>query len=309
MTSILEALKGFLDRQPEHHDEDINKVAADSQRIFHGRGGHFPGMEWCCIDYFHPVFLITCFNQPSKQVINEISDFLFSQAPWSCVVVQSRFLPKSPIDVIKGKLPDIVCAQRRDLKFLLSFNQQNVGYFLDIEPGRQWLEEKVKNKKVLNLFSFTCVFSVIAREAGAREIVNIDMSKKGLSTGRDNHRLNNHDLAGIQFLGMDIMKSWSRIRKHGPYDLIIIDPPSYQKGSFIASRDYGKVIRRIKEFAAFNAEILLCLNDPKTSPQFLMDLVNTEAPDLLFQQRLPTDPNFPDVSKDAALKLMLYRMP
>ncbi len=290
--------------------EDAPKVSAlNSQRIFHGRGGCFSSLDWCCIDFFAPVFLITCFKEPPEFFLQTVAEYIDSQSKSFCVLTQSRYLPKSPIQIIYGTIPEQVYAQRQSLEFILNFDQQNVGYFLDMEPGRLWLEERAEKKKVLNLFSYTCVFSVIAREAGASEVLNIDMSRRALSIGRENHRKNNHDLSGIQFLGLDILKSWSRIRKNGPYDIIIIDPPSYQKGSFIASRDYAKIIRRIKEFAATNAEILICLNDPKSSPQFLIDLVNTEAPYLLFDKRLSSHPDFPDISEDAALKLLTYRMP
>ena len=75
-------------------------------------------------------------------------------------------------------------------------------------------------------------FSVAAMAGGATQVVNLDMARAALSRGRDNHRLNQHDLSQVVFLGHDLFKSWGKVAKYGPYDLIIIDPPSFQRGSF-----------------------------------------------------------------------------
>lgn len=53
--------------------------------------------------------------------------------------------------------------------------------------------------RVLNLFAYTCGFSVAAIAGGAARVVNLDMSRPALSRGRDNHRLNGHDLAQVSF--------------------------------------------------------------------------------------------------------------
>ncbi len=109
-----------------------------------------------------------------------------------------------------------------------------------MKKGRQFVYENAKDKKVLNLFSYTCSFSVCASKGEAKEIVNIDMAKNALNTGRLNHQKNNLDTKNVKFLPHNILKSWGKIKKSGPYDIIIIDPPSFQKGSFAATKDYEK---------------------------------------------------------------------
>lgn len=298
---LIDHLKSFFEAS------SFIEQSKNSQRIFHGRGGGFDQLNWCCIDYFDPVILITCFEQPPEQLIENVTDYIQTQSSNTCIIKQSRYLPRSPFEVIAGQLPEQVVARRGSLSFLLNFQQQNIGFFLDMEPGREWLEARAAQKTVLNLFAYTCAFSVIARESGAKRVVNVDLSRRALTTGRENHRLNNHDLTGIQFEGIDILKSWGRLKKNGPYDLIIVDPPSYQKGSFVATRDYVKIIRRLDELSALQAEVLLCLNDPSLPPEFILDLVEQHAPSLQFNSRLPQHPHFPDASTDAALKLLTFR--
>ncbi|MFN3496069.1 MAG: class I SAM-dependent methyltransferase, partial [Hydrogenophaga sp.] len=119
---------------------------------------------------------------------------------------------------------------------------QNHGLFLDMAEGRRWLRENARGARVLNLFAYTCGFSVAAIEGGAEHVVNLDMSRAALSRGRDNHRLNGHDLSQVSFLGHDLFKSWGKVINNGPYDLVIIDPPSFQKGSFLLTKDYQRVL-------------------------------------------------------------------
>ena len=139
---------------------------------------------------------------------------------------------------------------------------QNNGLFLDMRYGRDWVREHAAGKRVLNLFAYTCGFSVAAIAGGAEFVVNLDMAKAALSRGRDNHHLNNHDLKKVSFLGHELFKSWGKVRKMGPYDLIIIDPPSFQKGSFALTKDYQKILRRLPELLTADGVVLACVNDP-----------------------------------------------
>ncbi len=162
-------------------------------------------------------------------------------------------------------------------------------------------------KKVLNLFAYTCAFSVVAMHHGAQQCTNVDMSKTALSWGRDNHRANQLDCRNVHFLGLNILKSWSRIKKSGPYDIIIIDPPSYQKGSFVAERDYPKVIRRLPELAAPNADILACLNAPEYGTALLLNVFEQQASQAQYLARLALPSVFKDLDPERQLKLLHYQ--
>ena len=71
--------------------------------------------------------------------------------------------------------------------------------------------------------------------------------------------------------GVDIFKSYNRLKKYGPYQLIICDPPSFQKGSVNIQRDYKKIISRIPQLASDGADLLLCLNSPELDEAFLLN--------------------------------------
>lgn len=93
----------------------------------------------------------------------------------------------------------------------------------------------------------------------------------------------------------------------GPYDLVIIDPPTFQKGSFLLTKDYQRVLRRLPELLAAHGTVLACSNDPATGPDFLIDGVMREAPGLEFEQRLANPPEFPDADVTCGLKVLVFK--
>lgn len=279
-----------------------------SRRLFHGRGQTYPGWESVTIDIFYPAIVITLFDKKAETqltaLIHELKRML---PPVQAFYCQRRFLLKPVFELVAGERIEALYARRDELMFRLQLDQQNIGFFLDIEPARYWLHKHAQSKRVLNLFSYTCVFSVIAMASGAASVLNMDMSSRSLNVGRENHRINDVPLDHVHFFANDIFKSWSRLRRFGPYDVVIIDPPSYQKGSFIAHKDYGKVLRRMTELCADQAQVLVCLNSPEVEYATFKTNVDKQLDGFDFSQRLAPSSDFPDISMAHALKLMVYQ--
>ncbi len=162
--------------------------------------------------------------------------------------MQYRCRLRAPVEVLVGDAITQTIVSENDVKYHIYLGKsQNYGLFLDMKNGRQWVKEHAKGKKILNLFAYTCAFSVVALEAGASGIVNVDNSKAPLTKGRENHRLNHHDLRDVRFEGVDIFKSFGRLKRYGPYDMVISDPPTFQKGSVDIKKDYIKIMRRLPQ--------------------------------------------------------------
>lgn len=305
MTLLIEKLASLLARLESSPE-------LDSFRLLHGRGRCFPDLEFVNVDFFQPILLLTCYREPPPLWLAQVSDFLRDKLSpqLQAVVLQKRYQANSPSQILLGELPETVYARRGSLKFNLHLNsQQNAGFFLDMESGRQWIESHVAGKKILNLFAYTCAFSVIAVAAGAEKVVNVDMSSSALNLGRANHQLNGLAKERSEYLAENIMKSWGRIKKRGPFDLVIIDPPSYQPGSFIAEKDYAKVIRRLPELMPQGGLALACLNSPELSDEFLKRQFAEHLPAAIFVERVASHRDFPDVNPEQQLKLLVYSLP
>lgn len=279
-------------------------------RLFHGRGNAYEGYKFLTVDSVDKVLFAVLFdaNDEEEEIISLLQKFYTTEAKWEALVLQQRYLPSSPSTVIAGELPQISFAIENGLKYHINFlNAQNIGFFPDMKRGRTFVRDHAKNKDVLNLFSYTCSFSVGAIEAGAKSVVNVDMNKNVLSIGRENHRLNGLDTKKVQFMPYNILKSWSRIRKAGPYDLIIIDPPSFQKGSFAATNDYEKIICRLHEFAAEECIVLSALNAPELEPEFIKTLFKENAPEFRYLERLENLESFPERDEERSLKNLIFK--
>ena len=292
-------------------DSALQQLGGDSRRLLHGRGGCFAGWEFLCLDYFAPVLLATLYGQLQPQLQIRLSRRLAAAARQyglEAVVVQRRYRGGAACEIVYGQLPRNPVARRGELCFGIDLDgRQNTGFFLDMEPGRRWLQQRVAGKRVLNLFAYTCSFSVVAQAAGAEWVLNVDMSRAALERGRQNHRLNGLAPAAVSYLAVDIMKSWGRIGRRGPYDMALIDPPSYQPGSFVAGRDYGRVSRGIPQLLKPGGDILLCLNAPELGEDFLLRLLAVECPDCRVVERLAAHPDFPDRDPQRGLKLLHCR--
>lgn len=256
------------------------KIPQQAQRLFHGRGKAYKGFHHITVDWLPPVALITLFDTEPLAEIEKAADYLLSLLPsCSSVQVQHRYLQSGPIDLVHGNAIQNLIIYEDDLQFKICLGKaRNTGLFLDMSNGRRWIKQNCKDKKVLNLFSYTCGFSVAAIAGQAKSVLNIDMSSPALNVGRENHRLNQQSLEQVQFEKLDIFKSFSRLKKRGPFELLICDPPTRQKGSVDIAKDYPKILRRLEQFMAPKSTLFLCLNAPELSRDYLIDHMATLAP-------------------------------
>ncbi len=277
-------------------------------RLFHGRGHAWQGLEHINIDWLPPVALITLYRDESREWLEQLTEQLLLQLP-GCrsVQVQYRCRPLAPFEVLHGEVIEALEVEENGLRFALRLGvTQNIGLFLDMRNGREWVRRHAEGRRVLNLFAYTCAFSVAALAGGARRVVNIDVSKAALQRGRENHRLNAQDLQRVVFRGVDIFKSFSLVRRHSPYELLICDPPSLQKRRVDIARDYRKIIRRIPEFMSPGGAVMLCLNSPQLDEAFLLQTVAEECPACCYIERLPNPQVFREAVDGKGLKVLLF---
>ena len=226
--------------------------------------------------------------------------------PNSAGLTEGQDTPNSA-GLIEGQGTPNLNNTRSGIKFHVRLNKaQNVGIFPDMALGRAWVRTHSQQAKVLNLFSYTCGFSLAAMMGEASKVVNVDMNKAVIATGRKNHELNGIRSKSVKFLPHNIFTSWGKIKREGPYELIVIDPPSFQKGSFELTKDYQKLVRRLPELAAPGAKIMLCANSPDVSTQYLLDLVEEYGCTMMFIKRLGNHPDFPEADKQKGLKVLLF---
>lgn len=127
---------------------------------------------------------------------------------------------------------------------------QSPGLFLDQRENRgrlkDWLASRPgKSKCMLNLFSYTCGFSVVAGSEKAKT-TSVDLSQPFLDWGKRNFQLNEISLSDQEFQTQESMLFLKGAVKRGrQFDVIICDPPSF--GRFKDGKK-TKVFQLDKEF-------------------------------------------------------------
>ena len=224
------------------------------------------------------------------------------------LVLQKRYITQAPTEVLVGELANDIFVVENELKIKLNLRSNlNSGYFPDMKNGRAYIQSIAQDKNVLNLFSYTCGFSLAAIKGGASLVTNIDMAKGALSTGRENHHINNLDTSRVKFYPHNILKSFSKIKRDGPFDIIIIDPPTFQKGSFEATKDYNKIIKRLETFTKKGTIVLACLNSPDLDENFIIDIFKEFAPEFKFVKRLENVEEFKSLDENRSLKNLIFK--
>ncbi len=122
----------------------------------------------------------------------------------------------------------------------LTFNLKLMGFKhtgLFPEQAYNWdiIIDKIKSAnrpiKVLNLFAYTGGASVAALSAGA-SVVHVDSSKGMVEWAKENVSSSNLSDRPIRYIVDDVKKFVKReIRRNNKYDIIIMDPPSFGRGT------------------------------------------------------------------------------
>ena len=148
-------------------------------------------------------------------------------------------------DVIREPYEIQEAGARYRIDFEAGYSQ---GIFLDQRENRRRVRELAAAgaTSVLNLFSYTCAFSVAAGLGGAIT-TSVDLSKRYLDWGRENFRLNGIVPEAHEFYAGDVF-GWLRrfAKKDRRFDLVVVDPPTFSRdragGIFRVERDYSRLV-------------------------------------------------------------------
>ncbi len=179
----------------------------------------------------------------------------------------------------------------------------STGLFIDQRDNRAHVRDASAGKRVLNLFAYTCSFSVAAGVGGASEVISVDVSQQALERGNRNLELNGLPPGQHRLLRADCRKWLARAQKRGErFDWIVLDPPVFGtvKGNpFVVERDYSQLVTSCFELLAQGGRLLAVLNHQKTSDE-QFDAVLRDGAQASGRQILSQEP--PLVPRDCAAR-------
>ena len=217
----------------------------DAYRIVNGAADGFPGVT---LDKFGDRFQVQFFGPEMLSRRRELVDAVSRLFNPVCVVVKERLsrsgksLENAPMEIALGTREDAVGIVREGrARFHVDLlDTVNPGLFLDMRHVRLEVEDRFRalsgaaqsgeGPRFLNLFSYTCSFSVHARLGGAAVATNADISGKILDKGRENYALNGLDLRPGEFFRGNALEyvRWA-CKKGLRFDGIVLDPPSFAR--------------------------------------------------------------------------------
>ena len=159
-------------------------------------------------------------------------------------------------------------------------DSQKTGWFYDQRDNRDRLPKLVKNKRVLDVFSYGGGWGLRAAAAGASEVICVDASATALAVV--NRAAQDNGLAGrvktLQGDAFDVLKELRQQRER--FDVVVVDPPAFIK----RKKDFAEgriAYRRINEMAmqllARDGLLIACSCSHHLPRTALLDAINQGA--------------------------------
>jgi len=235
------------------------------------------GLDGVAIDKYNDCYQIQFFKPESSEFETEIIEFLKKSFKPKFIAVKYRFTDHSRIKAVFGDNSKTV-VEEYGCKFSVDLlDTLNPGLFLDMREARHCFAQLCKGKEMLNLFAYTCSFSVHARKNGAVKTVNVDISKKNLSKGRENYLLNELEIKQGEFFcgSAEEYVNWC-MKKGKKFGAIAIDPPSFAKNGknfFSVEKDLENLAAKAVSILEDNGVILLATNYSEWNGETLLKTV------------------------------------
>ena len=207
-------------------------------RLVHGEGDCLPGLV---IDIYgktavmqaHSIGMHVCRREIGRALMAVMSDTVENVYYKSEMTLP--FKEEVANGFLYGETKDDIAVEN-GLKFHVDWLRgQKTGFFVDQRENRALLEKYSSGRRVLNMFCYTGGFSFYAMRGGAETVHSVDSSEKAIALTNANVELNFPGDVRHKAFCEDAFKFLSAIPDsntsgaEAPYDLIILDPPSFAK--------------------------------------------------------------------------------
>lgn len=159
----------------------------------------------------------------------------------------------------------------------------HLGIFPEHSLLWKWMQQCIQERKeppsILNLFAYSGGATLAAAKAGAK-VCHLDASKGMVQWARENAKLSKLEKAPIRWIVDDVLKFLRREERRGAtYDGIILDPPSFGRGSqgevFKIERDLPLILQLCRALLSKNPLfVVLSSHTPGQTPLVMQHLLS-----------------------------------
>ena len=262
-------LKNCIRKNYRHVRKWANRTVTNCFRIYDRDIKAYP----IAIDFYAGRFCVHHFtfsrdnDEPKEELRQETEKALFSlfSVDSSSIYWRTR-MKREKIEQYEkvGESKEFFPVLEYGIQFWVNLiDYLDTGLFLDHRETRKFVSSMSRGKRVLNLFAYTCSFSVHAAMAGALSTKSVDMSNTYTAWGKENFLLNDIPLMNHAIVRADCLKFLESERSN--YDIIVIDPPTVSRSKkmdqmFDVQVDYIFLISKALSLLAKNGVIIFSTN-------------------------------------------------
>lgn len=268
-------LKNCMRNNYKHLRKWAKRTKSDCFRLYDRGIKEYPVV----IDYYAGRFCAQYFtdtrqdDEPPLQLVEEVESALCSLFEVVPEIIFWRIRKKREKTEQYEKRDgqkDFFIVLEYGVKFKINLQDYlDTGLFLDHRETRQLVALQAKQKRLLNLFAYTCSFSVHAAAKGAAFTKSVDMSNTYTEWGKQNFILNGLALNNHPVIRADCMKFLDDEISTGiKYDVIVIDPPTLSRSKkmeqmFDIQRDYIFLLSRALRLLSTGGVVYFSTNSRK----------------------------------------------
>ncbi len=154
---------------------------------------------------------------------------------------------KREVVVAKGDMSDAVELIENGARFVADLSGgQKTGWFYDQRDNRRFMAARARDANVLDVYSYSGGFGVLAAKEGARSVVCVDRSQVALDAAQQAAKLNGVD----DRMTFEKGEAFETLEKLGSsnrrFDVVICDPPAFvksRKDLKTGAQGYRKLVR------------------------------------------------------------------
>ena len=199
-------------------------------RLVHAEGDALPGLV---IDRFDDTLSVQIGTAGMERQTETLLQALEAVVKPKTVILRndapSRALEglDSQVKTVKGEGRRIAVEENGARYFADLAEGQKTGWYYDQRDNRAFIAGLAKGKTVLDAYSYTGGFGILAAKAGAKEVVCLDSSAPALAIAEESARANG---VTIQAVKADVFEELERLKAAGErFDIVVTDPPPFVK--------------------------------------------------------------------------------
>lgn len=221
--------------------------SVDYYRLVHAEADGFPGLV---IDRFGDTLVLQPGTAGMQNAVDDIAAAARALMPLQNIILKGD----SPLRALEGlsednrclfgEVPKTLIARENGLSYEAdAVEGQKTGWFYDQRANRAMVAAFAKDKTVLDLYTHTGGFGLLASTKGAKEVLCVDRSELALNLAKKTAEA--ASLKNVSFEKEEVF-AFCEANKDRRFDVVVADPPAFAKSKKdvgAASRGYRKLAR------------------------------------------------------------------